>query len=158
MLTQCLEHQLDVSRDRARTGDIGHCSSSLHQNLELRIFDNTQGSIALGAPSCNVGTTNESDNIRGLNTHVQHETHCDSALVWARWETLTGCWPCLAKAAKIKVSQPLDWVLLKAESTVSCPKHLIAWLWRFDVAMWSFKSWKHWTPPLPLHFLAAHRK
>ena len=82
MLTQHLEHQLDVSRDHTRTGDIGHWSSSLHQNLELQIFDNMQGSVALSTPSCNVGTTNESDNI--LNTHVQHETHCDLALVWVQ--------------------------------------------------------------------------
>ena len=56
------------------------------------------------------------------------ETHHDSAFMWTQCETLIGCWPCWAKAAKMDVSRAFGCVLLKAELMVSWPKHLTTWL------------------------------
>lgn len=136
-LTARFKGGLYIARDSPWAGKRCSRPPSFHKYNEVIVLDNFMWAVVFGTPSRNMSSW-----VSSLVTAktTKKKTHLASSAVWARWDTLTGCWPWQANAANIDPSRPSDFLFSKAESTRSWPKHLTAWLLRLDMAARSFES------------------
>jgi hypothetical protein len=101
-ITAELERWLDVASD-------GPCRQQLHIGLtcqkefaQLTILDDLEGPVVFRDPFDKVCTGRESDLDAGTESGTTHRT---LALVWTRWEYLTGFWPGRANRAQMEAER-----------------------------------------------------